>query len=509
MIKNISNYLSDEQNRICLDAVEWLMAHIDATAELSSDARKLTQGDAFIAYAFDVEHDGRAYIEQAHERGAASVMWQKDGVKFPVADLDNYAVPELNHLAGHIASLYYGHPSARMHMVAVTGTNGKTSCAQWLAQLFDLSAQKCALIGTLGAGFVGSMVETGFTTPQAVEVHRLLRDLYRQNASAVVMEVSSHALDQGRVNGVCFDVALFTNLSQDHLDYHKDMFAYEAAKAKLFMWQGLKVAVINLDDAVGQRMAVLAKQHHIRVIGYGLSRPTMAMEVDAYLQAVDVNVVGAQTKFQLSVDGYSLSVVSGLVGEFNVMNLLGVLGVFYAMGHNLSIVTEMCRDLTAAPGRMQRFGAESQPLVVVDFAHTPDALEKTLSALRSVAALRGGRLICVFGCGGDRDIGKRPQMGRLAAMLSDSVWVTSDNPRSEKPEEIVAQIVLGVEDVARINIEVDRRLATKSAILMANKNDVVLVAGKGHEAYQEIDGIKHPYSDLTEVNNALAIWTAT
>lgn len=504
MINQQTIYLNHEQNQICLNAVAWLKTHLGTEVNLKSDTRKLMQGDVFIAYAVDVKHDGRTYIRQAYECGAGAVMWQENNFELLFSDLPNYAVPELNYLAGYIADLYYGQPSSQMQMIGVTGTNGKTSCAEWLAQLFDMTAQKCAVIGTLGAGFVGVMAETGFTTPQAVEVHCLLRNLYRQDARAVVMEVSSHALEQGRVNGVCFDIALFTNLSQDHLDYHNDMLSYESAKARLFEGQTLKAVVVNLDDAAGRRMAVLAKKQKIRVIGYGLSELTM--EVNAYLQARDVRVVGGEIIFQLNVDGLSLNVTSGLLGDFNVMNLLGVLGVFYAMGHNLSEVVLMCRHLSAAPGRMQRFGGEGQPLVVVDFAHTPDALEKTLTVLRPVTELRGGRLICVFGCGGDRDVGKRPQMGRLAAMLSDSVWVTSDNPRSESPEEIVAQIAVEAEGVAQINIEVDRRVATKSAILTANRNDVILVAGKGHEAYQEIQGVKHPYSDLVEVINALALW---
>lgn len=506
MMHHQPNLLTDTQNQEYQAAAAWLAAQASA-GELSSDARKLAQGDVFVAYAFDAQHDGRAYVEQAHEQGAAAVLWQNDGIEMPVCHVANYAVPELNILAGHIASTHYGQPSANMNMVAVTGTNGKTSCAQWLAQLLDASEQKCALIGTLGAGFVDAMVETGFTTPQAVEVHRLLRDLKNQNARAVVMEVSSHALVQGRVNGVNFDVALFTNLSRDHLDYHGDMAAYEAAKTQLFMWHGLKTAVINLDDEVGLRLAAVAKQNGVRVIGYGTSKSAVA--VDAYLQATEVAVVGAQTVIQLHVDGRVLTVASGLVGQFNVMNLLGVLGVMHALGHDLSVLVPLCQNILAAPGRMQRFGAAHQPLVVVDFAHTPDALEKTLHALAPIAASRAGRLICVFGCGGDRDAGKRPQMGHLASTLSDVVYVTSDNPRSESPESIVAQIVEGATGSAQVVVEVNRKAATEQAILMANKNDVILIAGKGHEAHQEIKGIKHPYSDLTEVNNALTRWTTT
>lgn len=491
-----ANQLTSSQMQTALAAAQWFPA-----AQLSSDARKIKAGDVFVAYAFDAQHDGRAYINQACDNGAAAVLWQNDGEVLPCA-VANLGVAELNILAGHIAHAHYGEPSSAMNMVAITGTNGKTSCAQWLAQLLDASQQKCALVGTLGVGFVGAMVETGFTTPQAIEVHRLLADLRQQGAQATVMEVSSHALEQGRVNGVAFDVALFTNLSRDHLDYHGDMASYESAKAQLFTWQGLQTAVINLDDAVGQRMAQVAAEHGIDVIGYGLS-------VDADLRATNIRSVGAQTVFDVHYAGKVFEVQSALVGEFNVMNLLGVLGVMRSLGFDLVSIIPLCANIAAAPGRMQRFGGAAQPLAVVDFAHTPDALDKTLRALAPIALQRGGRLICVFGCGGDRDAGKRPQMGALAAELCDQVWITSDNPRTESPSEIVQQIAAGAVGRAQVLVEVDRRAAIAQAMAQATEHDVVLIAGKGHEAYQDIQGVKHPYSDLNEVERALTVWTRT
>ena len=500
-----ANQLNATQIEVCSASQLWLSEHV--TGGLSSDARQILSGDAFVAYAFDAQHDGRAYLHQAQDNGAAAILWQDDGASF-TCGVANMGVPELNVLAVHIAHQYYDQPSSAMNMVAITGTNGKTSCAQWLAQLLSACQQKCALMGTLGVGFVGAMVETGFTTPQAIEVHRLLRDVRAQGAVATVMEVSSHALEQGRVNGVAFDVALFTNISRDHLDYHGDMANYEAAKSRLFTWHGLKTAVINMDDPAGQRMATVALAHGIEVIGYGLN--AQATGVSSHLQASEIKAVGAHTEFVLNTGSEQLVIKSALVGEFNVMNLLGVLGVMRALGFALQDLVSLCESISAAPGRMQRFGGVAQPLAVVDFAHTPDALEKTLRALAPIARQRGGRLISVFGCGGDRDAGKRPQMGALAAALSDKVWVTSDNPRSEEPASIVEQITQGAiaaQSAAEIAVQVERRLAIVQAINDATEQDVVLVAGKGHEAYQEIKGIKHPYSDLTEVELALTQWT--
>ena len=498
-----ANQLTLEQYQRCQQATEWLKAC--SVTGLSSDSRHAGVSDAFVAYAFDERNDGRRYVPQALENGVKAVLWQKDSQVMPAMAAVNLGVPELNVCAGHIAHAFYGEPSNAMNMIALTGTNGKTSCAQWVAQFLTALNQQCAMIGTLGVGFVDAMKETGFTTPQAIEVHRLLAEVKLQGAQAVAMEVSSHALEQGRVNGVAFDVALFTNLSRDHLDYHGSMAEYEAAKARLFTWQGLQVAVINTDDEAGVRMMAVAQANDIRVIAYGLKAAPAGVE--SYLQAVAIDQSGASTVFTLHDSDATHSVVSSVVGEFNVMNLLGVFGVLKALGFAFSDIVPLCAAIQAAPGRMQRFGGDAAPLAVVDFAHTPDALEKTLQALRPIAAARGGRLVCVFGCGGDRDAGKRPQMGEIAARMADVVVVTSDNPRTEEPNGIVAQIVQGAaQGVAQVNVEVDRRLAIDEAIAQADVADVVLVAGKGHEAYQDIMGVKHPYSDLEQVNQAIQKW---
>ncbi|GHA72468.1 UDP-N-acetylmuramoyl-L-alanyl-D-glutamate--2,6-diaminopimelate ligase [Formosimonas limnophila] len=502
-----TNGLQPSEQQSCDDVVTWLHRQ-GLTAEgghrLSSDSRALSEGDVFVAYAFDGQHDGRDHLASALSKNVGAVLWQAG--REINTDAPHRVLERLNQYAGHIAHNYYQAPSDAMAVIAITGTNGKTSSAQWLAQLLNASGQRCAIMGTLGVGFVGAMRETGFTTPQAIEVHGLLHQLREENAQAVAMEVSSHALEQGRVNGVDFNVALFTNLSRDHLDYHGGMDEYEAAKAKLFTWQGLKVAVINTDDEAGMRMAQIANANDIRVIGYGVEPEPIG--VSMYLRATDINQSGACTTFVVGARGEQHHVQSRLVGQFNVMNLLGVLGVMTAMGYGLEVVVPLCADIEAAPGRMQRFGGEDTPLVVVDFAHTPDALDKTLVALQAIAKQRAGRLTCVFGCGGDRDAGKRPQMGRIAAERSDCVWVTSDNPRTENPDDILAQIRVGVDEVKRANLsvhqEVDRRLAINQAVSEACNQDVILIAGKGHEAYQDIMGVKHPYSDLEQVAAALA-----
>ena len=508
-----SNQLSNEQSAVVAAVVKQFGVYADQHQHMVSDSRKVQKGDIFAAYSFDplakndAKHDGRSYAETAVKNGARALLWQLDGQATAKFSVPTGGVEDLNQLAGHIASAYYGKPSEHMRMVAVTGTNGKTSCAQWLAQILSIHEMRCGIMGTLGVGFINDMQETGFTTPQAIEVHRYLNDMREHGAQAMAMEVSSHALTQGRVNGVAYEVALFTNLSRDHLDYHGDMEGYEAAKATLFRWNTLKTAVINTDDAVGVRYAQIAQACGIAVIGYGMNPAHEG--VAQYLQASQIDQSGALTTFKVRVGSEEYAVSSHLVGEFNVMNMLGVLGVCMALGLDVAQCVADCAHIGAAPGRMQRFGGDAQPLVVVDFAHTPDALEKTLSALRPIAQQRGGQLSCVFGCGGDRDAGKRPQMGAIAQKIADVVVVTSDNPRTESPETIVHDILAGM-DTSRANVhsEVLRPNAIAQTVASASARDVVLIAGKGHEAYQDVMGVKHPFSDLEEVAKALSQWQA-
>jgi UDP-N-acetylmuramoyl-L-alanyl-D-glutamate--2,6-diaminopimelate ligase len=407
-----------------------------------------------------------------------------------------------------------------MFSVGVTGTNGKTSCAVWLGQALSHLGETVAVIGTLGVGLFKPQGRTapefdvtGNTTPDALLLARKLAASRDAGAQALAIEVSSIGLDQGRTEGLHFDVALFTNLTRDHLDYHGDMAAYEAAKAKLFDWPGLKTAVLNLDDVAGLRLTeqLLAKKPlagAIPVIGYTLMDAATLPDMPGVfmLRAGQFRSRPSGTEFHLASPLGGAQVKTRLVGHFNVSNALAVLGALLAKGVALRAAVDAIEALSPAPGRMEQVGGQDAPMVVIDYAHTPDALEKTLAALRTVADERGGHLWCVFGCGGDRDPGKRPQMGAIA-QKADHVIVTSDNPRSEDPHTIIDQIVAGMDahhpQSATLAIE-DRAAAILSAVKHAAKVDVILLAGKGHEPYQEIKGKKLPFSDADHAALALA-----
>jgi UDP-N-acetylmuramoyl-L-alanyl-D-glutamate--2,6-diaminopimelate ligase len=404
------------------------------------------------------------------------VLWEESG--FAWRDewrVPNAAVVGLKQQAGTLAAEFHGNPSEALWTCGVTGTNGKTSCSQWIATALGRQLPT-AVIGTLGFGTPGSLHPLPNTTPDALEVQALLKKFVDEKKQAVAMEVSSHGLEQGRVNGVAFDCALFTNLSHDHLDYHGSMEAYAAAKEKLFDMPGLGAAVLNLDDMVGARLARRLKGR-LRVIGYGFA-DRAAVGVDEYLPA------------KLLPPDHTRQ-----VGRFNLANALGVLGCLLAYGLARQEAMALVADLPSVPGRMQRIA--DQPLVIVDYAHTPDALDKVLQALRPVAQQRGGRLGVVFGAGGDRDARKRPLMGAVAMRLADRVLVTSDNPRSEDPLKIIEQIAAG-------ESEVDRARAIERMIGEAAPRDVVLIAGKGHEDYQEIAGRRLPFSDAAVASAAVA-----
>jgi UDP-N-acetylmuramoyl-L-alanyl-D-glutamate--2,6-diaminopimelate ligase len=382
-------------------------------------------------------------------------------------------------------------------MVGVTGTNGKTSCSHWIAAGLDASGRRAAVLGTLGNGLWGALEDAPNTTADAALLHESLRRFIAMGARAVAMEVSSHGLDQGRVNGAAFDVALFTNLSRDHLDYHGTMVAYGAAKAKLLAWPGLRVGVINAEDPFGQSLIDAARSTGRKVLTYGFGAADI----------VGTRLTASSTGLAFTVDtpwGKG-EIHTNLVGAFNAANLLGVLGVLLASGAGLEPTIGFLASVQAPPGRMQRLGGQGAPLVVIDYAHTPDALDKVLTSLRPAVA-GGGELVCVFGCGGDRDRGKRPEMGRVAARLADRVVVTSDNPRSEEPGAIASDIVHGVRETGnrRYAIEIDRATAIATAIGEAKVGDVVLLAGKGHEPYQETAGVRQPFLDADHAARALA-----
>jgi UDP-N-acetylmuramoyl-L-alanyl-D-glutamate--2,6-diaminopimelate ligase len=491
------------------DIADWLRQTAPG-AQLTCDSRTVAPGDVFFAYPGDTA-DGRKYVAQAIERGAAAVLYEGGNFTWePTWHVAHRAVDGLKKNAGAIASAFYGRPDARMFAAAVTGTNGKTSCSQWIANALSRLGEPAVAIGTLGIGIyrngnAENFVETGNTTPDAVTLQRNLAQVRDAGLTALAIEASSIGLDQGRMLGMHVDAALFTNLTRDHLDYHGDMVAYEAAKTMLFDWPGLKHAVINLDDNMGLRLVAHMRQAHsgAAIVGYTLCGN--AAEGVPVLSATDVRTTHAGTVFNLASPFGSCQVRTQMVGQFNVSNVLGVLGVLLGKGIDWTDAIDAVESLTPVPGRMQQLGGHDAPLVVIDYAHTPDALDKTLSSLRHVAKERGGDLWCVFGCGGDRDPGKRPQMGRIA-MAADHAVITSDNPRSEDPGQIIKQIVSGMESgqAATLQAIEDRAAAILWAIKHAQKNDVVLLAGKGHETYQEIHGRKLPFLDADHAALALA-----
>jgi len=471
-----------------LPELEGLSAELAVTG-LVQDSREVAPGDAFVAIAGFGAH-GLHFVDAARAAGASAILFEPPAPDDLPAPDDAIAVPGLRKRMGAMADQFHGQPSAAMTTVGVTGTNGKTSTVQLLAQAWTLRGQKAGTVGTLGAGVWPKIVPTGFTTPLVLRLHALLAELRDEGAQAVAMEVSSHALDQGRVDGVHFDVGVFTNLTRDHLDYHGDMASYGAAKARLFDWPGLRAAAVNLDDAFGRELFA-AVGGKVRAIGFS-SRGAAGASV----RAEDLHLDGRGIRFMLHAGGQAHPVRSPLLGRFNVDNLLAVAATLFALGMAPALVAETLSQLVPVDGRMNRLGGEAgQPLVVIDYAHTPDALEQALASLRGHTA---GRLLCVFGCGGERDTGKRPQMAAIAERLADRVVVTDDNPRREDGDAIVAGILSGFADPSRVVVQRDRARAIALAIAEAGADDVVLVAGKGHEPYQEIDGIRHPFDD-TEV----------
>ncbi|HKO87946.1 MAG TPA: UDP-N-acetylmuramoyl-L-alanyl-D-glutamate--2,6-diaminopimelate ligase [Burkholderiales bacterium] len=475
---------------------------------LRSDSRFVQRGDVFLAYPGELA-DGRRYIRDAVQAGASAVIWEREGFAWEEdLTVPNLSVDNLKAFAGLLADEVYGHPSHRLDVVAVTGTNGKTSCSMWIAQALQATGERTAVIGTLGFGYPGDLESNPNTTPDALLLQQTLKRFADDGARTVAMEASSIGLEQGRINGVRVHTALFTNLSRDHLDYHADMEAYVQAKMLLFKQPGLQHAVLNLDDVQAVRIAQMLGGEGIERVGYSMV-PGAAERggVDRYLEAHDIALSDQGLRFTLASSWGRTEVVSPLLGRFNVANLLGVLGVLLSKGLDLNDAVSAVQGLRSVAGRMQRLGGGAQPLVVIDYAHTPDALEKVLSALADIARAQGGRLLCLFGCGGDRDKGKRALMGEAASRYADKIVVTSDNPRSENPQAIIDDILPGVR--ARHEVQIDRRMAIHAIVSEAKAGDVVLLAGKGHETYQEINGTRLPFSDLDEASAVLAAGVLT
>ena len=485
---------------------------------LVTDSRMVKTGDTFLAYAGE-QLDARKFIPQAIAAGANAVLWERRGFAWnPAWQVPNLPVAELRAHAGTIADHVYGHPSQSLWLIGITGTNGKTSCSHWIAQAMTALGKKTAIIGTLGAGFPGELESTANTTPNAVMLHQEMAGYLLRGAQCVAMEVSSHGIVQGRISGATFAVAVFTNLSRDHLDYHGSMEAYAAAKAQLFHWPALKYAVLNLDDAYGIELSQQLSGLETRVIGYGFTELALQSQGSEKFRVVrgrnlKLNPQGLEfdIEFGAGFETEYSRLAANMVGSFNASNLLGVLATLLASGVKLADAVQALRQVRPVAGRMEQIGGGAQPLVVVDYAHTPDALEKVLVTLREI--LRAGpeanektgtgspKLICVFGCGGERDRGKRSLMGAAATRLADEVIITSDNPRQEDPHAIIGQITAGA--CPNYHVEEDRKAAIYRAIQRAQKGDVVLIAGKGHEAYQEIEGKKFPFSDTEVARQAL------
>jgi UDP-N-acetylmuramoyl-L-alanyl-D-glutamate--2,6-diaminopimelate ligase len=467
---------------------------------LTLDSRRLHAGDAFIALKGTTEH-GFSFAPAALASGAAAILAEapapaafiqtpaiRRGQGAPVIWIDG-----LREQVGEIAARFFGRPSSALHAIGVTGTNGKTSIVQLLAAALEILGGRAATIGTLGAGLNGAIRAGERTTPDAITVHALLAEFRNAGAGFAALEVTSHALEQGRVNAVEFEVAVFTNLTRDHLDYHGSMEAYGAAKAKLFAWPGLRSAVINTDDAFGRQL-VLGLDGAVRRLRYAID------DSAAEIRAQDVRGSDTGLQFLLITPWGRETLATPLLGRFNVYNLLAVAACLGVLGFDFAQIHNALSQLRPVPGRMSTLGGGTAPLVVVDYAHTPDALEQALSNLRAHCA---GKLICVFGCGGERDKGKRPLMGAIAEKLADRIIITDDNPRGEDGDVIVAQIVAGLAHPHSAVVQRDRAAAIALALDHARAGDVVLIAGKGHEPYQEIRGVRHAFDDVLVARSEL------
>lgn len=464
---------------------------------LSSDSREVTANDCFFALK-GYQQDGRDYIPSALQKGAKAIIVDerypyKGNIAVPVIK-----VPDLPKHLGEIAGKFYHRPSDELIMIGVTGTNGKTSISQYLARTLEMASTSCGVIGTLGYGFPDHLQTTIHTTSDALTLHKQLTHLHEKGALAVAMEVSSHALAQYRTNGIVFDIAIFTNLTRDHLDFHGTMANYAAAKKKLFHSPGLKHAVINTDDPFGLALAQ-ELNGKVKIYCYGLKRNDLSLP---FVEATNINLNHKGMTAKISSPWGSGQLRSRLLGRFNVSNLLAVLTTLLVLEMPFDTALDYIANLQTVSGRMQVFGGGKMPMVVADYAHTPDALMQVLQALREHTH---GTLWCVFGCGGDRDRGKRSLMGQIAERYSDQLIITDDNPRTEDPAQIVAEIKQGLLCPWAAEVQHDRGAAIAHVISCAQPGDVVLVAGKGHESYQIIGNEKMPFSDPEHIQTQLRL----
>ncbi len=451
------------------------------TCDLEFDSRSISTNSIFCAYP-GVSVDGRDYIEDAIKKGAKFILWEK-GIDFNYP-IPNFGVDNLKHYVGLLASIKHNNHLAKV--IGVTGTNGKTSIATWISQVYTLNGKKAGIIGTTGAGVYPDTTYNNATTPDPLTLQQLISDFSKKNIDVLTMEVSSHSLHQGRVNGIKYTTAIFTNLTLDHLDYHHDMESYYQAKRDLFFWHDLTNAIINTDDEYGKRLFdELKAKEEVQLIDYGINSGT--------LRASDIIIDLSGMRFNLNYNNEVVPTKVSVIGRFNIYNILAVTGALIVDGYALSEISLLLSKITPVCGRMDTVSVTGKPLVVVDFSHTPDSLLNALNTLRTVENI--GKLYCVFGCGGNRDSSKRPIMGNIATKIADYVIVTSDNPRFEDPDEIIKQIISGIKSDNFISIS-DRTSAIEYAIKTAQLGDIILIAGKGHETYQEIKGVKSPFFDF-------------
>ena len=487
---------------------EQIVSDTKTVNSISLDSRTVMVGGLFLLLAKD-STQRLQFLQQAIEKGAEVIAYDSEYVLLPSEqelceqqNVKTYAIDNLSDNAGEIAARFYDHPSKTLTVIAITGTNGKTSVSQFIAQALEFLDMPCGVIGTLGVGRVTDLKSTGMTTPDPVTLQSVLAEFKQQAINYVVIEASSHALEQGRLNSVEIDIAVLTNLSRDHLDYHSTLESYGRAKQRLFEFASINKAVINIDDAFGQVLVEQLDKTAVQLLSYS-SQENTQQNGELHIQAVAISTKPEGLSFKLKNKRSNVDINSALVGRFNVDNLLAATLVLLAVDIDYKQAIEAITHCHAVDGRMEVYGGKNQTQVVIDFAHTPDALTQALSSLKSHLTANG-QLWCVFGCGGDRDKGKRALMGTSAAAYADKLVITADNPRSESNDAIVDDIIAGINNMNIVHIEHDRQKAIIHAMTAATNNDIVLVAGKGHEQYQEISGIKHPFNDAQVVIQALA-----
>ncbi|UOO93675.1 MULTISPECIES: UDP-N-acetylmuramoyl-L-alanyl-D-glutamate--2,6-diaminopimelate ligase [Vitreoscilla] len=460
------------------------------------DSRQLQAGEVFLACPGEYT-DGRDFIQAALNRGAAAVLWDTEGgFEWTFGDAPNLGIEHLRQYMGVIAADALSYPGRQLDVIGVTGTNGKTSITQWLAQALDQLQTPCGIMGTVGNGFWQQLEQSTHTTLDAWSVQQWLQRFVNEGAKAVAMEVSSHGLDQFRVNGVPFTSAIFTNLTRDHLDYHGDMQSYGDIKSRLFFWHHLQHAIINIDDEFGVSLLqqIQANTPSTQAYAYGFSE-----QADVCIVAYQPSLDGTQIDFRTPWG--DVTIHTQLIGRFNAQNLAACVAVLGAQGYALADIASVLGKIQPATGRMDGIRETGKPLVVIDYAHTPDALEKALATLHELKQAHS-QVWCVFGCGGNRDKGKRPLMGAAANQYADKVVLTSDNPRLEVPQDILNDILPALERPEYVTIE--RAEAIEYAIAHAGADDIVLIAGKGHETYQDMGGVKNHFSDFECARAALA-----